>query len=121
MERINKITVKPLPIERPSPILVSVSKSGGFRLTKGLYELMGSPEYVEFVFNKGELFIMQSSEETGFKITVNLKSMNFTFSCRPACKRFFNLQPQKAIVFTEPVVQDIDGLMTPLYQIKLPG
>lgn len=125
MNRLNKITLKkelaPKPrVVKVPPVFLAVNAAKGFNMSRGLYDMLEAPEFIEFLEEPGKLYIMVSDAECGFKVNGYAKFSNFSFCARPIAARFFNDTRQRAVVFTEPKTAEINGQVVKYYEIRLP-
>jgi hypothetical protein len=120
MERLNKITLRSVrkKHKKPAPIFLSSYVNGKFQLSKGLYELLGKPEFVEFVLANESLYIMASSPDVGFKVIIPTDFNNLTFSSKKIKERFFKSGKQRVVVFTDPIPA-LDDKFNVMYLLKL--
>jgi hypothetical protein len=127
MKRINKVTLqesRPKAEYKPKAaalVFLNVAKVS-FNLSRGLYLLLDSPLYVEFVENEGNMYIMKSDRDHGFKITHNVQrdTSNAQFRNKQAQEEYFKDIRGRLTVFKEAVYIKIsEPFRTKVYQIRM--
>jgi len=123
MEILNKVTLKEAMVKpaKVKPVFIAARKGGNFGISEALFQLLACPFYVEFNYDPKTktLYILKSTEETGFKVTVSEAARNFSFSCKPVSDRFF-APSQRYTVFTDPLNGWAASVEPHLFEIKLP-
>lgn len=104
MEIFNRVTLKKNVKQAQSvnPITLRAIKSGRFTISKGLYELLGSPSYIQIMRQDDRLYIGVDSGDTGIRLNENPKNKSISFGCSELLKMEVFQPTVIYIAFTEP-------------------
>lgn len=124
MEIFNRVTLKKNVKQAQSvnPITLRAIKSGRFTVSKGIYELLDSPSYIQILRQDDKLYIGRDSGETGIRLNENPKNKSISFGCSELLKMEVFQPAVIYIAFTEPEYINLAGVgelanMLQVYQL----